>query len=201
MDWQVFNNIPARFYRNRRCNNQQPVYSSCDQFCHARWLPYRAMRAFLSLAFAGVCALTFWVVAWPLYSCIKSGGESAALTSHYRCSFHPSLVFAPSLSSRHRLLSGSMKCSWAEFFGKNCRKIRHAICTRQRACVLQLNMARAHAKTDVASKPCKSPGDHRVSPLGGVGQGVLPSIGPGYNVQQQQRPVRWIPPRQINTPH
>jgi hypothetical protein len=26
-----------------------------------------------------------WIVAWPLYSCIKRGGEKASLTAHYRC--------------------------------------------------------------------------------------------------------------------
>jgi hypothetical protein len=118
-----------------------------------------------------------------------------------------------------------MKCSWAEFFGKNCRKIRRAICSRQRAAVLKLNMApvnrAAHDSSgDVIFKSpgnstvlksssndvvLKSPGTHSdaklLSSAARDNECSLPPIGEGRGALQKQQAVPWRPPQRLQVPH
>jgi len=158
----------------------------------------RSSRLLSSAAFRGLCAVSFlWIVAWPIHSCLKHGGETATLTAHY-----------------------SMVCSWAEFFGKNCRQIRRAICKRERSAVLRLNpktligggaaraeggwgdevalprilsaaaapvAAKAAAEAAAAAAAAASPRNRRDSRSGSGSYEVLPPIGLHDRVQQQQQ--------------
>ena len=124
-----------------------------------------------------------------------------------------------------------MVCSWAEFFGKNCRQIRRAICKRERSAVLRLNpktligggAARAEggwvdevalprilsaAAAPVAAKAAAeaaaaaaSPRNRRDSRSGSGSYEVLPHIGLHHRVQQQQQPLASHPFTKSRVPH
>ncbi len=141
------------------------------------------------------------------YSCIKHGGETAALTARYRCQHTPS-PSPPVFRSSCDPFCFSMMYSWAEFFGRNCRKMRRAICRRQRAAVLPLNtttvglantkQTKANNSYDNAAEGVHSDARRRSDTLlldqesAGKAGRILPPIGSGCSTNQT-RPAPWIP--------
>jgi hypothetical protein len=121
-----------------------------------------------------------------------------------------------------------MLCSWAEFFGQNCRKIRRAICKWQRSSVLSLSMPATVAPdrlfnnindndnyngNDIGndngngnlrrlasqSSASAAPSDESRVQVGRTGVS-FPPIGPG-NKTVELRQLPWAPPCKIQAPH